>query len=849
MSTTPLCPCVTSAEPVGGTNAPGLSRISYRVGDFNSFRRALLTPLMNPDGSPAEQALNAWQASAGSDPAVPDLGIMMAEWWAYISDILSFYNERIANEDYLRTAMLPDTPGGLVKILGYRPRPAIAATGTLAALVTPTVLPGQTVTLPLGLQFQSKPGPGLPPQTYELSAATPIGLPDHVPALPPPNLIATSQVWPTIYYYEGSSVEAMAKKATFKAMARKASYVKAGLEEISGVTYTDSITVYSVLIKGTVSKVNVGSLLLLGPLDDTVTPNLMTVYSAPQLQQAATGKQTTITMTADSAPSAMTAENAQLKRATQSAPFWSVNGFAVDTTGTVVQLAGLVRQIQPGDWLAFSVPSTGAAQLVQVTAVQDMLGDASQNGGPATVTTAATGSPTPIPVLHTQLTVSPALTWSITNYLSMASLLFDWVSVGTLVDQPPSPWDGTTEIDPIAPAQFSTTSPQPILLADSLGNGLAGSGVTAGDGGLDVTWPLNTPTPLSPELQPPITVYYNLLPVTCGKTVAKEVLGSGDATIPGQSFMLAKSPVTYLANGATYQSTVSITIDSLPWTEVPSFYGQPANAQIFVTREDAQQNTWVDFGDGVNGARLTTGVNNVIASYRIGGGSQIPPAGKLTVIAQNYPGLQSVVNPVPVSGGSDPDPASLLKEYAPRSVLAFGRAVSVFDYAAIAAQAPGVSMASASWAWDPVNDRAMVTVYVAGQPNVASSVQTQLTAASDPNRPVTVLQATPVPVTYGLNYITAAGADTTAINAALTTALTDPEVGLFSPAYLQIGVGLFDSQIEAVCLGVTGVLAIASSQFTFNGNVDPGPIHLPGEGAYFTLSPSNFNPSAQAGTA
>jgi hypothetical protein len=839
MSTTPQCPCVSADQPVGGSNAPGLSQISYRVGDFNSFRRALLTPLMNPDGTPAEVSLNAWQASAGSDPAVPDLGIMMAEWWAYISDILSFYNERIANEDYLRTAMLPETPGGLVKILGYRPRPAIAATGTLAALVTPTVLPGQTVTLPLGLQFQSKPGPGQPPQTYELFAPTPIGLPDHVPALPPPNLVATSKVWQSF------------EKAIhgLESQARKASLIKVGGGH--GPVHTGEwITVYSVLVKGTVSKVNVSTLLLLGPLDDTATPNLMTVFSAPLLQQAAIGKQTTVTMTADSAPPSLTAENAHLSRATQSAALWSVNGTPLSSGNTVIQLAGLARQIQPGDWIVFSAPPAGASQLVQVTAAQDMLGDASQNGGPQKVTIAATGSPTPIPVLHTQLTITPALNSSITGNLSQTSILFDWVSVGALVDQPPSPWDGvSTEIYPIAPAQFSATSPLPVLLADSVGNGLAGSGVTAGDGGLAVTWPLNTPTPLSPELQPPITVYYNLLPVTCGKTVAKEVLGSGNATISGQSFMLAKSPVTYLANGAGYQSTVNITVDNLPWTEVPSFYGQPANAQIFVTREDAQQNTWVDFGDGVNGARLTTGVNNVVANYRVGGGAQIPPAGKLTVIAQNYPGLQSVVNPVPVSGGSDPDPASLLKQYAPRSVLAFGRAVSVFDYAAIAAQAPGVTMASASWAWDPVNDRAAVTVYVAGQPNVATSVQTQLTTASDPNRPVTVLQATAVPVLYALNYIVAAGTDTDALNAALSTALTDSEVGLFSPSYLQIGIGLFDSQIEAVCLGVTGVLAIASSQFTFNGILDTNPIHLPGDGAYFTLSPTDFSPSAQAGTA
>ena len=71
----------------------------------------------------------------------------------YIADILTFYNERIANQDYLRTADQPESVAHLIALLGYRPRPAIAATGILAALVSP----GQAAVLPKGLQFQSKP--------------------------------------------------------------------------------------------------------------------------------------------------------------------------------------------------------------------------------------------------------------------------------------------------------------------------------------------------------------------------------------------------------------------------------------------------------------------------------------------------------------------------------------------------------------------------------------------------------------------------------------------------------------------------------------------------------------------
>src|SRR5262249_55219646 len=159
-----------------------------------------------------------------------------------------------------------------------------------------------------------------------------------------------------------------------------------------------------------------------------------------------------------------------------------------------------------------------------------------------------------------------------------------------------------------------------------------------------------------------------------------EILGSGDATNPAQSFHLKQSPVTYLQQGAGFKSTISVTVGGQPWTEVASFYGQPPDATVFVTREDDDGSTRVTFGDGVNGARLPTGTNNVVATYRIGAGAASPAAGKLTVIAQSYPGLRAVLNPAAVGGGADADPPDKVRRYAPRSVLTFGRAVSVFDF-------------------------------------------------------------------------------------------------------------------------------------------------------------------------
>ncbi len=175
------CPCEVTQDPQVVTNAPGLATISYRVDDFTGFRRALLAPL---DG---EQSLGPWR------PAPGDLGLQMLEWWAYLGDILTFYNERIANESYLGTAQFPDSIAGLVGLLGYAPAPGLAATGQVGAIRT-TTRPAEPLVIPAGMQISSTATPGVPAQTFEVAAAgTFPGASDVFATLPPqPDLCVTA---------------------------------------------------------------------------------------------------------------------------------------------------------------------------------------------------------------------------------------------------------------------------------------------------------------------------------------------------------------------------------------------------------------------------------------------------------------------------------------------------------------------------------------------------------------------------------------------------------------------------------------------------------------------------------
>lgn len=62
----------TPAFPVVIYNPPGLSAISYRVGDFTSFREALLR------NRPGEVEMQGWRPTAEGD-----LTLQLLEWWAY----------------------------------------------------------------------------------------------------------------------------------------------------------------------------------------------------------------------------------------------------------------------------------------------------------------------------------------------------------------------------------------------------------------------------------------------------------------------------------------------------------------------------------------------------------------------------------------------------------------------------------------------------------------------------------------------------------------------------------------------------------------------------------------------
>src|SRR5207245_2838764 len=98
-----------------------------------------------------------------------DFSIALLDAWAVVADVLTFYQERIANESWLRTATEPRSILELARLIGYEPRTGVAADAYLAFTMQDAAGAPESATLETGLKVQSVPGPGQKPQVFETS--------------------------------------------------------------------------------------------------------------------------------------------------------------------------------------------------------------------------------------------------------------------------------------------------------------------------------------------------------------------------------------------------------------------------------------------------------------------------------------------------------------------------------------------------------------------------------------------------------------------------------------------------------------------------------------------------------
>jgi len=159
------CAGIGSVTPQRRSNAPGQPMVRYRVGRHAEFRASMLARL-----SSSEHPALARLTTRDSD----DFGIALCDAAATVLDVLAFYQERLANESYLRTAGERRSIVELAQLIGYRPAAGLAASTWLAFSVQAAPgQPGQPIApapVPTGARVQSVPGAGEDPQSFETVA-------------------------------------------------------------------------------------------------------------------------------------------------------------------------------------------------------------------------------------------------------------------------------------------------------------------------------------------------------------------------------------------------------------------------------------------------------------------------------------------------------------------------------------------------------------------------------------------------------------------------------------------------------------------------------------------------------
>jgi hypothetical protein len=203
------------------------------------------------------------------------------------------------------------------------------------------------------------------------------------------------------------------------------------------------------------------------------------------------------------------------------------------------------------------------------------------------------------------------------------------------------------------------------------------------------------------EITPTTDVFGNLVDVTQGKSQTDVALGNGDNRQTFQTFKIPKAPLTYLLEPAatpTHVPELTIYVNSREWTRVDTFFGLGPKDEVYVVREDPKGDSYVQFGDGEMGARLPSGINNVVARYRTGTSALGPinPGAKPTA-GSKLDNLDKLTLAGEVTGGAAVENAEKSRLAAPGKLQSLGRLVSIKDYESETLQIGGVVTATASW--------------------------------------------------------------------------------------------------------------------------------------------------------
>ena len=847
------CEGISIETPAPFANRPGLSAIAYRVGTHSQFDETLLARL-----SSSNQGALYQLTTRDAD----DFSIALLDAWATVGDVLTFYQERIANEAYMRTATERLSVLELARLINYQLRPGVAASTYLAftledapgalgqaiatgttAQIAPEPLP--PITIDVGIKVQSIPGPGEQAQTFE-------------------------------------TVEKIEARSDWNAMKPRLSQPQ-----------TISLSMDTVFLAGTTTNLKPGDrLLIVNSLGQSATKTVVKVtgdeetkttrvdfvsapaslpgYAKPPALDVGlvfeflAKRQLTNNTTAQIIQRSWRQEDLSAVALIQR---WSVNALranirakgnaALTSAGVFVfrqhaAIFGYNAPKQPAykdtvpkppaEWDEWPKDASEADNLIFLDGAYDQILAESyvtiEKPGNVTRTFQIKGASTfprtayGISSKTTLVNLQSGDSWW--DILPATPKLGDFRDVVVLAQSEPLALGEQPLVDPLEPNSVTTdgitldgpylglkTGQRVILTGEQsdLTSVKTSETLTLKNANLVAGFTVLTFNEALAHsyVRKTVTINANVSLATHGETV-QETLGGGDATQAFQRFTLLQPPLTYVSSsdpsGGT--STLEIRVNDILWKEVPDFYGHEPEERIYVTRLSDDGKTTVIFGDGVTGARLPTGQENVKAKYRKGIGlGGLVKADQLTQLMTRPLGVKGVTDPIAPAGAADPEKLADARRNAPLTVLTLDRVVSLKDYEDFARSFSGIDKALATWTWFGEKRGVFVTVAGSNGDEVEEGgelFQHLLTAIRDAGDPLVPLQIKSFqPRLFRL-------AATVVVDPAFLSkkVIADVELELrdaFSFEQRTFGQPVHLSEVIAVMARVSGVVAVEVTEF------------------------------------
>jgi hypothetical protein len=805
------------------SNRPGLSAIAYRVGTFGSFRESMLDAIAS---TPELAGLTTRQSD--------DDAIAFIDLWAALLDVVTFYQERYANEVFLRTAQRPESLRRLARLLDYRSRPGVAALADLAF----TLDAGKALQIPAGLRVQSVPAQGQQPQTFEtLQTITADARFNRLRIFPQPTPVNPVQ--------QGSS-EAILDRLD-------------GPSFLAALRANDPIILFNAGGNDTPEEKKIAALTV---RDDIVTLSWTTSVLGERWNSGtqAFKFRRTFQPFGYNAP-ARFMQSAPANTTPPSVQWTLENTDFSNAAGNTLLLDSRYPDLAAGTQLMISVPvrlgtvggiDTGLSEAgfkslerasivigrVGVQTILARITHVDQAGvvrGPMTdtvtrltldVSLPAVGDIRAVRIL--ELVGDPLRFWGYryddtladpTAYLAGRFVQAPdgmAIEVGRTIAQ-----NAFAAGSPIRPSEIDVG--RSVILTDGQGQSVQASvqaaplfdppdPVAGAFGHLVV--PLGADTlSLASALA---VLLGNVARASQGQTVTSEIVGNGDASADFQSFTLQRRPLTYVPSSAPggVSSTLQLFVNQLQWTEVPELFGQASAAQVFSTRTTEDGKTLIQAGGNTYGTAFPTGSGNITATYRVGAGTAgRVGAASLTTLLDRLQGLAGVTNPLPAEGGAEPETMDTIRQNAPRTVRTFDRAVSLQDFQDLVTESGEVAKALATWVWDGFAPAVHLTVSGAdgGTFSDLTSLGATLANARDPNHRLLIDNYMKVPVRLEAKiWVDPSRSQADVVADALDTVLTTlsfDALGLAEPLHL--------SMIYAVLQRSPGVVAADVTRFGF----------------------------------